>query len=103
MRLTSQEDKAFQLLQSETGITVERIVDFPDFEVRRVTISAGGSMALDAAPCYQLLMLIEGCMTLDGLRLEAEEAAFLPRGRPFRLCSSDPMQPLVLLLALPRR
>ncbi|MDG1388113.1 MAG: hypothetical protein P8P79_06725 [Halioglobus sp.] len=103
MRLTSQEDKAFQLLQSETGITVERIVDFPDFEVRRVTISAGGSMALDAAPWYQLLMLIEGCMTLDGLRLEAEEAAFLPRGRPFQLCSSDPMQPLVLLLALPRR
>ena len=35
--------------------TVERIVDFPDFEVRRVTISVGGSMALDAAPLLSVV------------------------------------------------
>ncbi|MEP4147789.1 MAG: hypothetical protein ABJL54_11235 [Halioglobus sp.] len=102
MRLTPPPDAAFELLPSEDGVVIERIVDFPDFEVLRVAIVAGGAMTLQGANTYQLLMLIEGRLELDGLQLGAENAAFLPSGQVFQFCCSDPSQPLVLLLALPR-
>ncbi|MEP5567303.1 MAG: hypothetical protein ABJN62_05665 [Halioglobus sp.] len=102
MRLTPPPEAPFEILSSKDDVIVERIVDFPDFEVRRVTIAAGAAMSHSVRGSYQLLMLIEGELELDGLLLSAESAAFLPSERSFELCSVDPSRALILLLALPR-
>ena len=102
MRLTPPPVAPFELLSSRDDIVVERIVDFPDFEVRRVSIAAGSELRHAVAGRYELLMLIEGELELDGLPLGPENAAFLPSESTVELRCADPSQPLILLLALPR-
>ena len=102
MRLTPPAEKAFALLQDDLGLRVERIVDFPDFEVRRVMISNGASLQIDSSTCYQLLMVVTGELPLDERILTAEQAALLPAGQSFCLRSRDPAESLVLLLSRPR-
>ncbi|MEH6588406.1 MAG: hypothetical protein V7720_17770 [Halioglobus sp.] len=101
MRLTPPAQKSFALLQDDFGLKVERIVDFIDFEVCRVTISDGASLQIDTSACYQLLMVVTGELPLDERILTAEQAALLPAGQSFCLRSCDPAESLVLLLSLP--
>ena len=102
MRLLPPEQTPFEILQQEKGVLVERVVDFPDFEVRRIRIEAGSQMQLALAESYGLVMMVEGTLGVDGQDFDPEQAFLLPRTRQLTLAPSQPARPLVLLLALPR-
>jgi len=96
------DEQPFACLRQEHGVLVERIVDFPDFEVRRVRLEGGASIALEPIPDYALVMVTEGELALDSGTYGAEQALLLPRGYRGRLIPANPAQSLVLLLAIPR-
>ncbi len=97
------DEQPFERLLQERGVLVERIVDFPDFEVRRVRLEGRASLELKPVAEYALLMVIEGELALAGGTYGAERALLLPRGYRAGLIPAKPAQPLVLLLATPRR
>jgi len=92
----------FERLPAGAGVAAERIVDFPDFEVRRLRLEPGSAESFAHHGSYVLVMVVEGQMELTGVALQAEQAAYLPPGYAVELRSSQPAQPLVLLLAMPR-
>ena len=102
MRLTPPATDDFQLLPSVAGAVAERIVDFPDFEVRRLRLNPGVRVELPPLECYQLLMVVEGELPLESANLGPEQAAFLPAGESFTLAHRATSEPLVVLLAQPR-
>ncbi len=102
MRLRPPAAAPFALIHAEDGFKIERIVDFPDFEVRRGTLQAGGSWAVETLPSFSILIVIAGSLELGGDRYQAEQAVLLPRGWRGLLRASQAPQPLVFLLALPR-
>ena len=103
MLLTPPMAEPFTGLIELDGVRVERIVDFPDFEVRRVRLEDGACLKVERINDYALVMVVEGELVLDGSHYSAEQALLLPRGWQDRLSPANPAQPLVLLLALPRR
>ena len=103
MRLTPPEQVDFERLPGDDSVLIERIVDFPDFEVRRLRIGEGASQVYSSNECYALVMVVEGQLALDQGQLGPEQAALLPAGVVFHLASAEPAEPLVLLLARPHR
>jgi hypothetical protein len=95
-------ESPFECLRQEKGVLVDRIVDFPDFEVRRVRLEGGAGLKLKPVADYALLMVVEGELALAVGTYRAEQALLLPRGYRGELIPVNPAQPLVLLLALPR-
>lgn len=92
----------FTVLEDTAGQLIERIVDFSDFEVRRVSLSNATSMTLAPLPSYALIMVVEGELMLENLELVAEEALILPSGWSGKLTFAEPESSGVLLLATPR-
>lgn len=92
----------FPLLLSEQGLRMERVVDFPDFEVRRITLAGGARLEVEARDSYALLMVVAGALQVAGACYREERALLLPRGWAGVLDSAQAAQPLVLLWALPR-
>ncbi len=93
----------FPLLQQGDGLRVERVVNFHDFEVRRITLCGGAHLSVEIREAYGLLMVFAGVLHLPGATYGSEQALFLPRGWRGVLDSAQAAQPLVLLWALPRR
>lgn len=102
MRLFPPEASPFEMMQQQDGVSVERIVDFPDFEVRRITVPAGARFEMSPEDSYGLVMLVLGQLEVDGDEYGPEQAFLVPRGRPVILAPPEKAQTLVLLLALPR-
>lgn len=102
MRLLPPAEEPFDGLPAQEGVRVERIVDFPDFEVRRMRIEPGAEAELALDSSYALAMIVEGELCVDGRNFGPEQAFFVPPGRRLGLIQSQPAQGLVLLLALPR-
>jgi len=94
--------EAFDCLQRDRGVLVERIVDFPDFEVRRIRLEPGVRLAQGPLQDYNLVIVVGGELALDGRRYRPEQALLLPRSWRGQLTPANTAQPLVLLLALPR-
>ncbi len=86
----------------EPGIKVEKIVDFPDFEVRRVRLEAGARHAFGPIPHYAILMVLEGDLDLAGKAAAAGRALLLPRDWEAVASPLNPAPAVVFLLALPR-
>ena len=103
MRLQPPEEEPFEVLHSEDGVSCERIVDFQDFEVRRLRLAPGARFSLSASSDYSLLMGVEGTCSLESFDLGPEQAAILPAGTELALGSRSPDSGLVLLQAIPRR
>ncbi|TDG14028.1 hypothetical protein E2F43_11105 [Seongchinamella unica] len=103
MRLTPPDTDHFTALPAKSGVTIERIVDFPDFEVRRITLAPGADLVVDCDDSYQLLMVVAGELSLAEATLGPEQGALLPCGGHFPLAHRDPDEALVLLLAQPCR
>ncbi len=102
MALLAPADQPFPLLQDEEGITVEKIVDFADFEVWRVTLTGSACYPVPDCGSYRLLMVLLGRLTVQELTLGAEQAAILPAISKLRVTSSEPSERAVFLLATPQ-
>lgn len=68
----------FEILDNTGGVLVERIVDFEDFEVRRIKLPPGADFQLALEADYGLLMPVSGRLDLAGVMIEAEQAVLLP-------------------------
>jgi hypothetical protein len=84
------------------GATVEQLADFPDFELRRVSLEPGHGWRPGACPTYRIVMVLSGSLELEGARYEAEQAMLLPRLWEGLLAAPQGAPPLVFLLARPR-
>lgn len=102
MRLLPPPAEPFAQLPAGQGVLVERIVDFPDFEVQRVRLEPGATLELETLQRYALTMVVEGELALEGQNYGPEEAQFLPVGWSGGLGSADPAGTLVFLFAMPR-
>ncbi|MFT5482396.1 MAG: hypothetical protein ACI9GW_001046 [Halieaceae bacterium] len=90
-------------LIDEAGLTVERIVDFDDFEVLRVRLEANSSFCVDSTDCYRLIMAVGGSLEIDGVHLASESAVLLPASYPQGLVLRPRTTGAVALLAQPKR
>ncbi len=102
MRLDQPQADQFEALTRERGILVERIVDFSDFEVRRVRLACGYSLGALDIEQYALLMVVEGRLHLGCGIYGPEQGLLLPCGWRGCLAAVEPATALVFLLALPR-
>lgn len=102
MQLDTPPQPPSEMLLDTGGVRVERIVDFPDFEVRRLVVEPGAEFDLPTPDDYALLIVVQDVLALGGCGLAAEQAVLIPRGwRPRRFRHSG-AQPLILLLGHPR-
>ena len=90
-----------EILSNEEGVLIERIVDFSDFEVQRIRLESGRSLENIDIDQYALAIVVEGNLALDGAVYHPEQSLLLPRGWRGTLTSSQPTEPLILLLAYP--
>jgi len=103
MKLERPEAEAFEVLCQGEGVLVERIVDFDDFEVRRVSLDAGQGMVDLPVEQYALVMVMDGFLQLSGALYGPEQALLLPGGWNASLLAAQPTAGLVFLLALPQK
>jgi hypothetical protein len=102
MRLLPPDLPEFECLERREGLVMERIVDFPDFEVHRARVEAGAVLEISRLAAYGLVMVIDGSVVLGGARFGPEQALLLPRGWSGRLGPAESERHLILLLAVPR-
>ena len=102
MRLHTEDEPRFETLLQQEGLLVERIVDFTDFEVRRVCLGSSGVLNLPPIPRYGLVIVVEGEVRIAQVNYGPEQALILPLGWSGELTPAEPASPVVLLLALPR-
>lgn len=102
MQLDTPPQPPSELLLDTGGVRVERIVDFPDFEVRRLVVQAGAEFDLPSPDDYALLIVVQGLLALGDCGLAAEQAVLLPRGWSPRSFRHRGAEPLILLLGYPR-
>ncbi len=57
---------------------IQQIADFDDFSAFRVEIPPGVSRPLEVELPYAVCMGVEGCVSVNGLAVDAEEACFVP-------------------------
>lgn len=80
-----------ELLNSTAGITIERIVNFDDFEVRRIQLDGDYLLASDD---YAIVMVVQGHFVLQGVGntdgYNAGQALLIPgRGQQWLVSGSD--------------
>ncbi len=88
-----------KLFQSE-DCEIDQIVQFPQFEVRRVRLAVKGRYSL-AVPDYALLIGVEGQARVGESNLSNEQGLLLSAIAPEQVLSNSGTTPAVLLLALP--
>jgi len=92
----------FQLIAEADGWREERIVEFDDFEVRRLVLNPGAIRELRAPRDYALCMAVGGAVNVGEVALAADEAILLsPVWRGGRVVN-DSAETRALLLAYPR-
>jgi hypothetical protein len=98
-----------QVLQQSDGILVEQIVNFDDFEVRRVSLQSGSSWIHASQKSYAILLIISGRILIDSgsnVRINADDsqnnqAFLLPAADEDCVIDADG-ETAVFLIALPR-
>lgn len=85
-----------------SGCIVERIVDFEDFEVHRVSVDAGGRFTLAVPVDYAVVIVIQGEMVIAGAELVPEAAALLPNSISEQQLINSDADKMVFLLAFPK-
>jgi len=93
-------------LRNDEGILIERIVDFDEFSVQRISLAAEQSFELEANPDYAMLALIDGDAIVHteagSLSLTQQTAtAFVPASAANARVSAG-SEPTTLLVALPK-
>lgn len=88
-------------LYNTNGVSVERIVDFNDFQVQRITLEAGVDYTLPPAGSYGLLMAIDEGLLVWKKALNPESAVLLPKAiSKVQLMNTSP-EKITFLLAYP--
>ena len=103
MAIQSYKSQKFEVLSDEGGVLVERIVDFEDFEVLRVSLESQTGYLLESPLNYAVVMAVAGQLVLGELALGSEEAALLPNGFRGREVLNKEVGKLVFLLAFPKK
>jgi hypothetical protein len=102
MNLQTPEQAPFARLQEEPGLLVERVVDFSDFEVWRISLAHNGIFTIDPLRSYAMVIVVEGVLEVGDGKYAAEQGMILPQGWRGQLAPLEAARPLVLLLALPK-
>ncbi len=102
MLLDAPEPPAHDRLVEGEGVLVERIVDFEDFEVLRISLEYGCCYTLATPVSYSLLIGLTGQVFLGGYSLIPEQAALLPSAWPGGNISNDSVGTASFLLANPK-
>ncbi len=89
-------------LRDESGALEERIVDFQDFEVRRVRLRPGAQLAMPGPADYAIYMAVQGELVIAGEVLGPEQAALLPGQWGGAELRNDGGDELIFLVAYPR-
>jgi mannose-6-phosphate isomerase-like protein (cupin superfamily) len=84
-------------LYRDEKVCRENVVQFSDFRVERITLQRGARFSLQKQD-YQLLLVVEGELALNGKPLRAAEAVLVPALGDFQV---ESQQETVLLLAEP--
>src|SRR5690606_4251251 len=92
----------FAVLEAGEGWQEELIVEFDDFEVRRLTLQPGAERQLRAPRDYSLCMAVGGALEVGQLTLEADQALLLPPVWRGGRVGNPGTVARTLLLALPR-
>ena len=106
MQLDPPGPPAISALSAPAGVTVERIVDFAEFEVLRATLQAATEWPLPAAD-YRLLAVVDGSARLEwadgslGLSEPEATAALVPSASAGALLRNAGTAPCTLLVAMP--
>jgi hypothetical protein len=101
MHLDSPAAEAPQCLFREVGVWVERIVDFEDFEVQRITLSGNTRYKLPVTADYRLLMTVIGEISIGDTTLTAEQACLFAATSTSGVIDNNHEHLAVCLLALP--
>ncbi len=91
-----------ELIARGEGYLLEQIVDFDDFGVRRLTLEPGSTWSLGPTGLYNLVMSVNGEVTLANTELEAEQSCFLSAEREPVEFMATGTAPAIVLIAEPR-
>lgn len=80
MRLDPAEDEPSPVVRRSGAWQEQKIVDFPDFEARRLEFAGADHCELPHLGAGGVAMAVTGSLRLDGMLLEPEQAALLPLG-----------------------
>ncbi len=106
--LEAPQSTELQLLLQHEQFKVERVVDFDDFEVCRITLQPGGVYDLIArhgvgrGRAYGVLMGVQGEVSFASQHLRPEQALFLPAAAEHAELSNSQGLPAVFLLSVPK-
>ena len=89
------------VLSSEAGVRIEQVVEFSDFEVQRITLSAATTHPL-VNGVYQLLIVVEGALIAGKLIVGPEQAILLPAGPTETFVRTHDSQQVIFLVATPK-
>ena len=81
---------------------IQQIADFDDFSAFRVEIPPGVSRPLEVELPYAVCMGVEGCVSVNGLAVDAEEACFVPASALPVTLTNAAATPAVTLVAAAR-
>lgn len=102
MRLDTPAPAVFTSIPGAGVARLERIADFPDFELLRASLESGGCWQFEARPVYCVVLVVSGQLLVGGQTFRVEEALLLPTAWAGELVALESASPLVLLIALPR-
>jgi len=77
MSLDDHQLEPLALIARQQGGAVERVVDFSDFSVQRITLTGGASTSIEVLDGYALLIGVKGVLDAQGLIITAEQAALI--------------------------
>ncbi|MEH6909601.1 MAG: hypothetical protein V7459_03370 [Oceanicoccus sp.] len=102
MALEKQMPDAHTQVLGEPGVDIQRIVDFEDFEVRRVSLNPGVSMEIGAPDTYGILMAIDHGIVANASDVEPENAILIPGSCDALVLTNSSPKTGSFLLAFPK-
>jgi hypothetical protein len=102
MDVSEPKDEPFVQLQCIEGVVIERIVDFDDFEVQRVSLAPGVDLCHEMQGRYWLAMGVDGELSVNSVALPAESALLLPKTLISACFRNNGVTNATLLLATPK-
>ena len=87
---------------NEAGVVIDRIVDFEDFEVKRVVLQKKARWLIPSPALYSLCMGIEGVVNINTISVGPEEAVLLPPSAQGQWIINESDTVLSFLLANPK-